>query len=259
MANNQNILNAIENGYEFRISNYISKAFDIFKTHVGEFIGFMLVYFVISMFTSFIPIVGTVIGLVISPALSLGALIVAHRISTNQNVEFSNFFDGFKKLGPLVITYLMTLVIYIALFLPIVFIIGINVFLEYDSQDPSAALGLFENFRELGWIFVLFFLVFLYVVVSLRWSLALVYFYDYQPLDGIIGSWKLVNIKWFHHLGFLFICGLIALGGMLALVVGLLVAIPVISIADYVGFADVTKLEEDGVIDQIGLKDQDLV
>ncbi|MFZ1706050.1 MAG: hypothetical protein WAT79_17015 [Saprospiraceae bacterium] len=242
MANRNQIEDAIQDGYEFRIGYYFSKAFEYFKENAGEFIGFTLVYLIISIVNSFIPYIGTLISLIISGPLSLGAMIFAHRMNTNQSLEFSNFFDGFKKLLPLFTTYLITLVVYLIISMPIYFVLGNEFFSVLSSNDPEQIIEAFSEVSKNSGLFFSVFIIFIYAAVSLRWALAMVYFYDYSPIEAIKQSFLIVNKKWIYHLGFLLVCILVGLLGLLALFVGLLVAIPIISIADYVGFSDVTGL-----------------
>lgn len=242
MSNTKQIEEATEFGYEFRISHYFSKAFEFFKDRAGEFIGFTLVYIIISVVNSFIPVVGTLISLAITGPLSLGAMIFAHRMHTNQALEFSNFFDGFKKFTPVFATYILQVVIYLILAIPIFLIVGFDIIINYSSGDPEVFTDLMSTISANTGLFFGVFVVFIYVVTSLRWSLHLAYFHDYTPINAIKQSFYLVNKKWFHHLFFLFLCVLIICLGFLALLVGIIVAIPIIAIADYIGYSDITGL-----------------
>ena len=56
MPTTNQIQNAIQNGYEFRTGHYISKSFEFFKERAGEFIGFTVVYLIISLILSLIHI-----------------------------------------------------------------------------------------------------------------------------------------------------------------------------------------------------------
>jgi uncharacterized membrane protein len=59
-----------------------------------------------------IPIISTLASFVVSPPLMAGFYIVAFRIRDQQEVEFSNFFDGFKAfLVPLVVASLVSTIL----------------------------------------------------------------------------------------------------------------------------------------------------
>ena len=50
------------------------------------------------------------------------------------------------------------------------------------------------------------------------------------------------------------------MGGVIALIVGIIFVIPIVAIADYAGFADITGLNQDNdIIDEIGSISDDLV
>lgn len=249
MANIQQVEHAAEHGYEFSISTYFSRGYESFKERVGEYIGYTVAYLVISLILSFIPIVGQLASLVIAGPLSLAYAIFTHRLHTNQTTEFSNFFDGFKKFGSLFATYILQMIIYLIIMLPAIFIIGFSFFMNMASGDPEAIMDSMDSLAANSILFLILIVIFIYVFISLRWSLHLNYFHDYSPVDAIKQSFRLVNKNWFSHFGFMFLCFVIGFLGVLALLIGLLVAIPVVGAADYHGFADVTGLgkEDDEV------------
>jgi hypothetical protein len=258
MANSDKIDQALLSGYEFTPGHYFSKGFEYFKERAGEFIGFTVIYMIISMMTSFIPVFGTIISLIISAPLSMGALIFTHRMKTEQDIEFSHFFDGFKKFTPLFATYILQIVIYIILALPLIFVVGTEMLINFAAGDMEAFTESSEILGENAGLIFGFTLVFIYIAISLRWSLHLAYFHDYSPVNAIKTSFLLVNKSWFSHFIFIVLCALAALVGVLALLVGLVVAIPVISIADYHGYASVTGLGNSMYGDNSGIQD-DLV
>nr|HMU02299.1 hypothetical protein [Saprospiraceae bacterium] len=82
----------------------------------------------------------------------------------------------------------------------------------------------------------------------------------YDAVEAIKTSWKLVNKNWFMHLAFGVLAFLAMLGGMIALIIGILFVIPIVAIADYAGFADITGLnKKDDIIDEIGSFKDELV
>src|SRR5690606_30696718 len=242
MANTNQLEEALIHGYEFNPGTYSSKGFEYFKERAGEFIGFTLVYLIISMVIGMIPFIGQVVSIVISGPLSVAYLIFTHRMHTGDTVEFSNFFDGFKKFSPLFATYLIQIAIYLILALPLIFLIGFEFIQQIASSDVEAIMDSADLLRDNAIIMFAYVLLFIYIGISFRWSLHLAYFFDYSPVQAIKTSFMLVSKNWFSHLLFILIASLVAILGVVALVIGLLVAIPVISIADYHGFAEVTGL-----------------
>ncbi|MEM6807435.1 MAG: hypothetical protein AAF696_38910 [Bacteroidota bacterium] len=150
-GNPQDYQGIIQSGYEFRLGDYLSRGWELFKQNAGGFIGYLIVYIILSMIISGIaqmlgfgnPFLSFVIGqLAAIPTVGLGAgfILVAHRIAQNQDIEFGNFFDGLKDmvqlwLGNLVAGWLAAMPMLIGMFLAV----GPNLF-EWiaDMQNPMA-------------------------------------------------------------------------------------------------------------------------
>lgn len=246
MTNTNQVEKSLEFGYNFTPSAYFSSGLNYFSERIGEFIGFTILYLLISLLTGSIPVIGTIISLIISGPLSIGVVIFTHQLHTGQNPEFSNFFDGFKKFTPLFATYILQMAIYLILATPLLFLIGIDILTSFSSGDMEAIMESGDLFIQNRGILFVYFLLFIYVVVSFRWSLHLAYFHNYSPVNAIKTSFLLVNKKWGSHFVFVLICFLAAILGALALIVGLFVSIPLISIADYLGYAHVTGVDKTG-------------
>lgn len=246
MKNTNQIEEAIQYGYEFTPSAYFSKGFDYFRERIGEFIGFTIVYLIISLLTGSIPFFGTIISLIISGPLSLGVVIFTHQLHSGQYPEFSTFFDGFKKFTPLFATYILQMIVYLILASPLIFLLGIELITAFASGDMEAVMESGDVLVGNSGLVFVYSLLFIYIALSFRWSLHLAYFHDYSPVNAIKTSFLLVNKKFGSQFLFIVLCALAGLLGILALVVGLFVAIPLISIADYLGYAQVTGLDNPG-------------
>lgn len=246
MTNTNQIKESLDAGYNFIPSTYFSSGFNYFRERIGEFIGFTILYLLIFLLTGFIPVIGTLISLVISGPLSIGMVIFTHQLHTGQNPEFSNFFDGFKKFTPLFATYILQMAVYLILATPLLLLIGVDILTAFASGDAEAMMESGDLFIQNSGILFVYSLLFIYVAISFRWSLHLAYFHNYSPLHAIKTSFLLVNKKWGSHLIFAVICAFAAILGVMALFVGLFVSIPLISIADYLGYAHVTGIDNPG-------------
>lgn len=248
------IENALQNGYRFKTSEYLSRGWKTFTENPGGYIGFAVLYFVISMFVGLIPIIGFLISLFINPPLSVGIPIAAHRQTNENNMEFGNFFKGFDHIGQLVITYLIQLVIYMVLAIPVVISIGFGFFaLMSDPTNTEATEEFGRQLLAMWPVFLIVFLLAAYVGISMRWAFFLVVFHKYDAMDAIRTSWKLVGKNWFVHFGFILLMALVMMLGLIALLVGIVVAFPVVFAADYAAYADITGLNrENSEIDEIG-------
>lgn len=260
MSYNPHIESAIENGYDFKIGDYFSKGLEIFKKNPGGFLGYVVVFIVISLVTSFIPILGTLIGLVINPPLTIGMAIAAHKQEKSGSEDFGNFFKGFDHIAQLLVANIIMVLIYIVLAIPLIFIVGFSAIMAFASGDPEAIMESSAQIASMGLGLLVMFLIYLYVGISLRWTNYLIVFHKYDAVDAIKTSWKLVNKSWFMHLAFGVLAFLALIGGMIALFIGILFVIPIIAIADYAGYADVTGLnKKDDIIDEIGSFKDELV
>lgn len=227
----------VDSGYEFKSSEYISRAFAIFKQSPGAFIGFVLVGFVILMVLGIIPIVNIVANL-ISPVLFAGIYIVARKIDTNQSFEFGNFFDGFKR-NPGQIMLASILMGLIALVCAIPMIVGM-VPMFSSGGDPGAMffIGLLVSM-----------VIIFYLMVSWIFTVQLIVFHDMQAWQAMQASMKIVKGKWWSVFGFILMLGLMNILGAICLGIGLLVTMPVSQISMYTAFADVTRMNEDSQMD----------
>lgn len=103
-ARQQRLQQVIDEGYGFRLGQYINKGFEIFGKNAGAFIGFTFVYFIIVGLSGLIPFG----SLIVAPPLSAGFFLVARKVNKGEQTEFNDFFKGFEFFGPLVIASILT-------------------------------------------------------------------------------------------------------------------------------------------------------
>ncbi|MBL0098849.1 MAG: hypothetical protein IPP49_01370 [Saprospiraceae bacterium] len=94
MENRQSIQRAIDNGYSFPIGNYFSRGWEIFKRNPGAYIGYTLIFILVSIVINMIPLLGMLIALIVNPALMVGTAIAAYKQEKHNDTEFGNFFKG---------------------------------------------------------------------------------------------------------------------------------------------------------------------
>ena len=141
---NEKIQKLIDDGYEIKMSDYISEGFDLFKKYPGGFIGFLIIVGTISIVGAFIPFVGSIISVVVQPPLFIGFFIVADKIKYGETYQFSDFFSGFNKnISGLVLASLVGAILivlgFICLILP-----GIYLAISYGF---SSQLVYFKGFE----------------------------------------------------------------------------------------------------------------
>lgn len=198
----ERVQDKIQNGYTFKFGEYISDGFRIFGQKPGMFIGYTLVYILIMVVLSVIPLVGGIARFLLSAPLAAGFYIVAQKTYKGENVEFSNFFDGFSKYGNLLLA--------------------------------SFLVGLIT-------VFGLVLLVFpgIFLSVALSFTSIIVIFTNKSGTDAINLSFKIILKNWFPMFGFLIVLSLINMVGALALGIGLFVTIPASIAAIYVAYEDI--------------------
>jgi hypothetical protein len=103
-GNKKNIDEVIENGYEFKFSQYIQEGYDLAKKNLGLLVVFTLVYSVILGLVSFIPF-GAIL---ITGPLTAGFFIAANKLKFDEPLEFGDFFKGFNHFMPLFLASLVT-------------------------------------------------------------------------------------------------------------------------------------------------------
>lgn len=243
MRNTAYIEHAITNGYEMNISEYFAKGWKLFKLNAGAFIGFLFIYGTIMSVINLIPLLGFIINIIISPALTLGWAIMSYKLSTDQGNDFSFFFKGFDKLSELVVAaiiqFIITLVIATPMILILIFTVGASaLFNATMGMDANLGVGIILGLLVFG-------LILGYVTLCMRWTYQLIYFHDYKAMDAITTSFKLVNKRPLQHLGLVLLYTLTILGGILALIIGIFIAVPFIYCTDYCAFEDVTGMNVD--------------
>lgn len=205
----------IEHGYEFKHNRYIQNGFEMFKKNIGGFVGFTAAFYAIVFVitfttggfgeisgTPFVANIGSILINLIQPIFLAGILLVANDIMKGNAPEFGKFFEGTKFWGQLII---LSLVIGLLTFVGLVFLIIPGIYLA------------------VGYSFANMFVVFLG--------------YDFWTAMEL--SRKIITKNWWPFLGFLFVLGLINLGGILACGIGIIFTIPATMCMTYCAFEDI--------------------
>lgn len=121
----------MRDGYEVRISDYISEGWRLFRQTPWEFIGYTALVFLINFAAALIPF-GAVL---VSAPLIAGFFYRAFRMMRNEPTDFSDFFRGFNYWLPLV---LASVLIGIFTFIGILLVVlpGIYLAVAYAFATP---------------------------------------------------------------------------------------------------------------------------
>ncbi len=235
----------IDYGYNFNFGDYISRGFELFQKNIGGFIGFTVLFLIIVMVASFIPVLGSfAVQLVLGPALTVGFYLVANKIDKNEECVFGDFFKGFDYVGQLALAALVMGLIMIACLLPMFAAIGfLGGFDWLINFEENILNGMeFPNFPFWAFVFVV---PMIYLGVAWQWTNLFIAFYNMRFWDAMEISRKIITKQWFIIFLFAIVIGLIAGFGAIFFLVGMLVTIPMMMCAQYAAFADITQLLEE--------------
>ncbi|MEM1308270.1 MAG: hypothetical protein AAGF98_02000 [Cyanobacteria bacterium P01_H01_bin.153] len=204
--------------YQFKMGDYISRGWEIFKSNALLFIGFTLLVFVgLGIISAILPYpLGSGnwedgqggIGIVSSILLNLlipGIYLVAFQIARNRTTAFGDFFKGFNRALPILL---------------LAFISGFLVFVAT----------------------LCFLLPGIYLGVAYMFSLPLLLDKNLDFWPAMETSRKLITKKWFSFFGFAIVLGLINLGGLILLGIGLIVTFPLTVCAQVAAYEDIVGL-----------------
>jgi len=219
----------IENGYEMKVSEYISGGIQMVKDNLGLFVGFTIVTFIISSMAGMIPFGSVAVG----APLGAGFIIAANKISKGYEIEFSDFFKGFDYFGQLVVSSILFILLFAALAIPSGIFIASMVALDFDG-DVAVLFTIIFGFSILAAV--------LYFAVSFMWAPHLIVFGKKKAWESMETSHKIIKNDFWNFIGFGVMLGLMNLAGLLCFGFGLLFTIPASACALYLAFEDVTEM-----------------
>jgi hypothetical protein len=184
---------------------YIRQGWEMFKSYTGEFIGFTLIVFAVSIVSSRLEAFGSLLFSSLAAPLYVGYSIAAFRILSGQTLQFSDFFRGFNYFLPLFLSSLASGII-----------VGIGFIL---LLIPGIYLAI-------GYMLTTF------LIIDLRMEF-------WQAMEM---SRNIVTRHWFAFFGFALLLFLVNLLGMIALGAGMLVSIPVTACAAAVAYKEIVGI-----------------
>lgn len=232
----------LDRGYRFRMGDYISKGFELFGKNAGMFIGYTFVFMLISMLSSVIPVIGPIVnGFILSPALTVGFFLVAHKLNKGEGTAFEDFFKGFDRIGQLALATLLETLIIMGSLIPAF----ITLAMVSGGLERLMDINMFSA-PPIGSILLIFLLIIpaIYLGVAYSWTYMFIAFYGMPAWESMEMSRKMISKDWFTYFAFSIVLGLLAIVGFIALFIGILVAIPIIYSAQYAAFSEVTQLLE---------------
>ncbi len=242
---------SLSSGYSLRIGEYVKRAWEIFKMDAGIYIGMQLFSFVLSFAGSLIPFVGIFSGIILMP-YNYGFFLTAQKNDRGEHQTFSGFFDGYKKGVELIGAGVISFLIICVALVPLLFLIDIGGIFSILSENAGNETELASNlmYHFLGKIWIIFAYIFVLSILSylaFSWIGQLILFKDKSIGESIQISSKLG----FRNIGDMMLLFLTIIGinilGLICLIVGLFITIPMTYIMLYLAFKDIAIDDENSM------------
>jgi len=230
----------VDGSYNFDFGKYIGDSFGLISRNAGPFIGFMLVWFLISMMTGIIPFIGPLASwIVLTPCLTAGVYLALRKSDYREYLDFGVFFKGFDHIGQLALAALLQGLIIFAIMVPA----GVAIFVGMDiaSADPINGPDM-ENFP---WWALGFLVPVIYLSIAWAFTPMLIVFHKMEAWPAMEASRKIISKQWVMFFLLAFVAGIIASLGVLALFIGLLFTVPVYYAIAYLAFRDIVGLPQE--------------
>jgi hypothetical protein len=200
------------------ISESLSAAWQTFKRLPGVLIGVFLIYLVITMAVSYIPIVGPIISLFITPPIMGGVIIVGLKAVRGETPEIGEMFLGFQDYWHWMGVYWLFIAIMLATMIPLGIGAAVAAVLgtfKGSVEDPSAITGI-AVMVVTGLISIV-----LYIVYGIRFMFA---WYAAADLRDIVECFStsavMTEARRLELFGIAIVLGLLAVAGIIACGVG---------------------------------------
>ena len=221
---------------------WLSAAWELFKSAPGIWIALVVIYIVLAMVLSFIPMIGQLALTLLGPVFMGGILLGCKALDDGGELRIDHLFAGFKeKLGPLVMIGLLYLAGIVVVGV-IVFGIGAMLFGASALANLSSAGNGVNLGSAIVSILVLTCVALLMVLplaMAMWFAPALVVFHDMQPLAAMQSS-LFACIK--NMMPMLFYGLILLVLGIVATIpfgLGWLILLPVALASSYTAYRDI--------------------
>lgn len=220
-------------------ASWIGAGWDSFKQSPGAWIVMMILFAVIWIITSLIPLVN-LLTIVLFPVLGGGIVIACENQRRNGSLNIGDLFAGFQqKFGPLAILGLIAFGLMLLAMIPIVLIMGVSVFSMFmGGQQPDPAM-IATMFGSLGLMFLLIMVASTLMYSALWFAPALIVLHDLSPWDAMKSSFTGCWRNWLGGLIYFILVTLLMIVAMIPLGLGLLIMIPVLWASIYGAYRDI--------------------
>lgn len=240
---NEALENNLREGFKPSPREAISEAFSIYKSRAGLFIAYTLLYFIINGIIGQIPVqsLSNILSLIVAGPLMAGFMIAAHWVKEDRGeLRFNTFWEGFNLTGKYIQFNILQAVFMVILFIPgIIFIISIS-----GMEFPDTTMEVLRSFGPNIFILAILFLVpAILVGLSYIFAIPFIQFAGEKTWQAMEKSRKLVWRNFGVYLVFVLMLFGVNILGLLCLIVGLFVTIPVSIIASYLMFRQLMMVD----------------
>ena len=218
------------------IGSCISRSWQIVKNNFWLTVGTTFLVFLASWMISAIPLLGYLLGFILNEVLFGGLYWFFLKLIRGEETEVGDAFGGFRlafiqlMLAGVImglLTMIAILIVCLPFFLPI-FLDLIKFMGSLHGSGPSEVTALIAKFGILCVLGILAGMI-VSIFLSIIWLFTL-------PLvvDKKLDFWQAMRLSrkvamkiWFRLFGLMLVCGLIGIAGVLALLVGIFVALPI--------------------------------
>lgn len=224
---------------------WIGNAWNLFKQQPGLWILLCIVYFILSLVLGFIPFIGSIAQIFITPILLAGFMCACEKLRTEGSFEFGDMFAGFQKnTGSLMIIGLLGFVFMIIVFIVMFIFVGAAFATAIAGSSASANPGAMNALAS-GGIGIGFLIAMLVIVIAgvlygaaIYLAPALIILQDIAPMKAVSLSFAAFKKN---ILGAI-LCGIIMIAlcimAVLPLLLGFLVVGPLMMILQYTVYRD---------------------
>ncbi len=218
--------------------DWIKEGFFYFKQAPLGWIGMMLLFLIITIVLSVIPLVSIVVN-IINPVFVAGFMIACYRLSQGEPFDFKDLFAGFKKnfgrLAAVGLIYLISIIVVVAITFGLMFVVV--------GQEQMATMVQAPDPASLGIPVLIFFLVMVgfmsAVVMAYIFAPALVVMHDVTAVEAMKLSFKgcMRNIVPFLLYGI--VSMILMILAMIPFGLGMLILMPVLTASIFAAYRQI--------------------
>lgn len=218
--------------------SWITGGWDLFRRQPGMFILLVVGVALLFIVSSFIPLLGALAQMLLTPVLFGGLLIGCRAVDQGDPLEIAHAFAGFRQnTGTLVGLGVANIVLTVLAFIPVIAILGTGFFALFGGNPDGAALA------KMGASFVVALLVamalFVPVAMAMWFAPSLVVFHDLGVVEALKASFFACLKNFVPFLIFGLVMMVAAVIAVIPFGLGLLVLGPVILGSIYVAYRDI--------------------